>query len=146
MAGTEDSERVNRGIKPGGAFVRTFTRSQVTAASASLVDFGLLFFLTEVVGLWYVASVACGAAAGATTNFLLNRHWTFNAAHDRWHDQAFRYFAVSSGSLLLNTGGTWAVTEWGQLPYGFSVFIVSFVVGLSFNYPLQRYFVFKASR
>ena len=129
-----------RGSPP--SFAKSFSRAQVASVVATGVDFGLLFFMTEALHVWYVISVAAGAAAGAAANFLLNRHWSFEATHRHWHGQALRYLLVSAGSLALNTGGTWGVTEWARIPYGFSVVAVSIAVGFLYNYPLQRHFVF----
>ncbi len=123
--------------------LRAFSRSQLASAVATGVDFGLLFALTELLGVWYVVSVAAGAFAGAVTNFLLNRYWSFEATGTAWHGQAVRYFLVSGGSLALNTAGTWAVTEHAHVKYGFSVVAVSIAVGWLYNYPMQRYFVFR---
>jgi putative flippase GtrA len=125
------------------SFIRSFSRSQIASGVATAVDFGLIFGLTEIFKVWYVISVAIGAAAGALTNFLMNRHWSFEATHRAWHGQAVRYAVVSAGSLALNTAGTWAMTEFGHLHYGISVAIVSIAVGFLYNYPLQRWFVFK---
>lgn len=107
------------------------------------MDFGLVFGMTELLHVWYVISVAVGAGAGAITNFLMNRHWSFEASHHKWHGQAIRYAIVSLGSLLINAAGTWAVTEWAHVHYGISVVVVSILVGFAYNYPLQRHFVFK---
>jgi putative flippase GtrA len=107
------------------------------------VDFGLLFSLTEILHVWYVVSTASGALAGAITNFLLNRNWSFEAKHDAAHHQAKRYALVSGGSLILNTAGVWAVTEYFHVHYGISVVVVSLLVGFFFNFPLQRGYVFR---
>lgn len=125
------------------SFARSFGRSQITSFTATLVDFGLLFSLVELLHVWYVAAVAVGALAGAITNFLLNRRWTFEATHDRAHQQVLRYAIVSGGSLVLNTAGTYFMTDYGNIPYGFSVAAVSLAVGFFFNFPLQRHFVFR---
>jgi putative flippase GtrA len=124
-------------------FVTSFTRAQIAAGIGTAADFGLLFLLTEIFGVWYVASTAIGALAGAVTNFFLNRHWSFNAAHRKAHHQAIRYSIVSGISLLLNAGGVWALTESTHLHYGYSVFLVSITVGVFFNFPLHRYFVYR---
>jgi putative flippase GtrA len=125
------------------AFVRSFGRSQLTSFAATAVDFGLLFGLVELLGVWYVVATAIGALAGAITNFLLNRRWTFEATHGGLHGQALRYAIVSLGSMAINTAGTYLVTEFGKIPYGISVIGVSLLVGFFFNFPLQRHFVFR---
>lgn len=126
------------------AFWRSFSLSQLASVAATAADFGLLFLLTEVFHVWYVPAVALGAAAGAVTNFFMNRHWSFGAAHINLGRQAWRYAVVSVGSLALNTGGTYLVTESAGLHYGISVVVVSIAVGFVFNFPLQKYFVFAS--
>src|SRR3954453_12485073 len=96
------------GEKAGTTFLRRFTRSQISSAVATGVDFGLLFLLVEYFHVWYVLATALGALAGAITNFVVNRHWSFEAADAAWHPQAFRYVIVSAGSLALNTWGVYA--------------------------------------
>jgi putative flippase GtrA len=115
----------------------------VSSALATGADFGLLFLLTEGLRVWYVAATAAGAFIGAVVNFLLNRHWSFEATHGPIHHQALRYTVVSGGSLVLNAGGVWLVTELGHIHYAISVVIVSIAVGVLFNYPLQRHFVYR---
>ena len=107
------------------------------------MDFGLLFLLTEIFHVYYMISVVIGAVAGAAVNFFLNRHWSFDASHRGVHGQAFRYTLVSAGSLALNSAGIWAVTESLHVHYGISVAVVTFIVGIVFNFPLQRYFVYR---
>lgn len=124
------------------AFWRSFSLSQLASVAATAADFGLLFLLTQGFHVWYVPAVAAGAAAGAITNFFMNRYWSFGVAHIALGPQAWRYAIVSLGSLGLNTGGTYLVTEYAGLHYGISVVVVSIVVGFVFNFPLQKYFVF----
>lgn len=124
-------------------FLESFSRSQIAAGIATAADYGVLFGLTEIFHIWYVASTAIGAGVGALTNFLLNRHWSFRANHDRWHGQAMRYTVVSIGSLLLNAAGVYFVTEFAKVHYSISVILVSVIVGVLFNFPLQRHYVFR---
>jgi putative flippase GtrA len=127
--------------------IRTFSKAQVSAGIATAADYGVIFFSAEVLKLWYVLAVALGALVGAVSNFLINRHWSFKGGFDRktsaWHGQAFRYAWVSGASLLLNTGGVWFVTETLKIHYAISVFAVSIAVGVFFNYPLHRNYVFR---
>jgi putative flippase GtrA len=73
----------------------------------------------------------------------LNRHWAFDAAKVPVGHQAVKYTIVSAGSLTLNTGGVWLVTEKMHLFYMYSKIGVALVVALGFNYPLQRFFVYR---
>ena len=67
--------------RPEPSFIRSFSRSQIASGVATAVDFGLVFLPDRDLHVWYVISVAVGAASGAITNFLLNRYWSFEATH-----------------------------------------------------------------
>jgi len=123
--------------------VTSFGRAQLSSLLATLADYGTLFLCTEVFHVWYVISTAVGALLGAVVNFMINRHWSFRASHGRISHQAFRYTVVSGGSLILNTGGVYLVTEFGRIHYAISVVIVSILVGIFFNYPLHRHYVYR---
>ena len=125
-------------------FWTSFSRAQIASILATLVDFGLLVLLVEKAGLWYVLATSMGAAAGAATNFSINRYWSFEAGEAPWRKQAARYAAVSAGSLLLNTAGVYALTDGFGSPYPISKLVTALVVGWVFNYPLHRGFVFSS--
>jgi putative flippase GtrA len=128
---------------PRRSLMGSFSRSQIASATATLVDFTLLFFLAEVCHVWYVAATALGALAGAVTNFIMNRHWSFLATHHHWSNQAMRYAWVSGGSLILNSLGVYLMTESLHVHYSVSVVVISFLVGWAFNFPLHRHYVFR---
>ncbi|MDD5750468.1 MAG: GtrA family protein, partial [Candidatus Pacebacteria bacterium] len=47
------------------------------AGVATLVDFGLLYFFTEVAGLHYLFSAALAYLAGIAPNYSLNKFFNF---------------------------------------------------------------------
>ena len=50
------------------------------------------------------------------------------------------------GSIVLNTAGTWQLTELSGANYMISKTIVAAFVAVFWNYHLQRTFVFRANR
>jgi putative flippase GtrA len=92
--------------------------------------------------MWTAVGTGLGAAVGAVTNFMINRHWSFRASEAALHAQAVRYALVSAISLGLNVLGTEGALRLG-VSYGFSRIVVSLLVGFCFNFPLHRYFVFR---
>jgi putative flippase GtrA len=125
------------------SWIASFSRAQISSVVATLLDYGVLFLSTEIFHSWYVLATAWGALTGAVTNFLMNRHWSFQAAHGAIGPQARRYILVSAGSLILNTAGVFLVTEYLHFHYAVSVFVVSILIGVFFNYPLHRYYVYR---
>ncbi len=127
--------------------LHSFSKATLASVAASAVDFGTLTFWVEILKGFYPIGVALGAGLGAITNFSINRYWSFEGADKSpLGMQAVRYALVSVGSLLLNTGGVWLVTEKLNLFYMFSKIAVGLSVGVLFNYPLHRYFVYPEEK
>ena len=125
------------------SLTKLFAAAQVAALAGTLVDFAATFFFTEVLGILYWVSNAMGAALGAITNFLLGRYWVFEAKEGKIEQQAFRYVLVSAGSLLLNTAGVYFITEFFGLHYMWSKVIVAVIVAVTYNFILQKNYVYK---
>jgi len=125
---------------------RSLSRSQIAALIATLVDYGILIVWVEIIHQHYLQGVALGALGGAVINFFLNRHWSFEASRERLHPQALRYALVSLFSLILNTSGVYLLTEYAHVYYLLSQTFVSIILGLVWNYPLHRFFVYKKER
>jgi putative flippase GtrA len=122
---------------------KEFLLAQIAAFIGTAVDFGVVIFLTEFFGIWYVISNAIGATYGAVTNFFLGRNWVFLSTKNKVSHQAFRYFLVATGSMILNTLGVYLLTEFTSLNYIYSKIIVAVIIAFTFNFLLQKYFVFK---
>ena len=122
----------------------TFCKAQLTAQMATLVDFVVSFLLAAGFGMWYVNASFLGALSGGATNCVANYRWVFSGAHDlkkRW--VALKYLLVWTGSILLNTGGTYLLTELSGSYFIFPKTIVAVAIALLWNYPLQRTFVYR---
>jgi putative flippase GtrA len=124
-------------------FWKSFYRSQFASIVATAADFIITIFLTQVCGVWYVLSNYCGALTGAIISFLLGRNWAFNRTGKKWEWQAIRYGITSFLSININTYGVWLLTENLDIHYTISKTIVAILVGICFNFPMFRYFVFK---
>lgn len=121
---------------------KTFSRAQIAALIATVVDFGSLTLWVEVFHEFYAYGVAIGALMGAIANFLLNRYWSFQAGADPMVRQAGKYILVSAGSLVLNTIGVYLLTERMGLFYLYSKIAIAVFVGVFYNYPLHHFFVY----
>ncbi|MBK7572053.1 MAG: GtrA family protein [Bacteroidetes bacterium] len=68
----------------------------------------------------------------------------FSATKNDPVKQALRYTAVVLGSILLNTAGTFALTELMMLTYLISKAVVALIVGFTYSYYFSKRFVFYA--
>jgi len=121
-----------------------FFRAQASSLIATLVDFFTTLILVELFMQHYLMASVLGAIAGAVTNFMINRQWAFNATEESVRKQSMRYVLVWTGSLMLNTSGLYLLTYFLNIKYIISKIIVSLIVGIGFNYVLQKKYVFPA--
>ena len=121
----------------------TFVKAQASSFIASLFDFLTTIVCKEFFYLWYVIASLIGTIVGGVTNFALGRVWVFKKRKEKTIPlQIVKYLVVWGGNLLLNTGGVFFVTHYIGLSYIVSKVLVSLSVGASYNYFLQKKFVF----
>ena len=120
---------------------RTFARSIVTSIFSTAVDFATLLLLDKVVD--YRIATAVGTIVGFLTNFTINRYWAFEASEGPLHWQFVRVLPVQAGSTLWQTLGIWLAVGTLGLRLTMAKIVVSALVYLAWNYPMNRYFVFR---
>ncbi|RXK82962.1 GtrA family protein [Filimonas effusa] len=120
-----------------------FLKAQVTSLSATLVDYSTTLLLAYVcyVNEWYAGMA--GSVAGGLFHFTVSRRWVFNAADKNRYVQMVRYMIVWAGNFFLNTGGLYIMLHYTPVDLAISKILVSVVVGIGYNYVLQKKFVFK---
>lgn len=120
-----------------------FIKAQLSSQISSIVDFSVSFILDQVFGLWYVICTFLGAVSGGIVNCCINYQWVFRAQGLKKKHVAIKYFMVWTGSIGLNTGGTYLLTEWSGQYFLLAKAVVSLLVGFLWNYQLQRLFVYR---
>jgi len=120
----------------------TFLKAQVASLSASIFDFLTTLVCTQYLHFWYVAGSATGTIVGGVINFSMGRHWVFDAGEKRVYSQITKYVLVWTGNLILTTTGVYLVTHYLNFNYIISKIIVTSTVGVTYNYLMQKKFVF----
>lgn len=109
----------------------------MVGASGVLVNMGLLYFLTEHVGLYYLLSSVIAVESSIISNFTLNELWTFVEKGREGIRNVFKRFlkfnSISIAGLGINVSILWALTEFAGLYYLFSNLIAISVV-FAWNY------------
>lgn len=123
--------------------MRTFLRSQLVAAAATLTDFLSYSLLSQVAGLALGPAATLGALGGGCVGFYLGRIWAFQAAEASAVGQGFRYTLVCLASALLNGALVHLLAEFASAHFAVARVLAALAVGLSFNYPLHKHYVFR---
>jgi putative flippase GtrA len=120
----------------------TYLKAQAALIAASLVDFFITILLKEVFHCWYISANMAGNVVGAIAQFILCRNWAFNAAGGKMNWQIVKFVLVWVGNILLSAAGVYLLTNYFAINYIISKLIISALLGLTYNYFLQKKFVF----
>jgi len=122
-----------------------FLASQVSASVASAVDVvvmeGLIFL-----GCPYGWAILAGHLAGGASDFSAKRHLIFRTGQERLTSQAARYGLTWVTSLGLNLLLARLLVEVLHLAPPLGVLVAAVAVGLAWNYPMHRLYVFRTPR
>jgi putative flippase GtrA len=118
-------------------------RHQVASLIATAADFGVMVAIVELFHLYPAAATFVGATAGGITNFQLGRHWIFEAQHEGAAPQALRYAIVSFASAAWNALGEYGLHHRLGVNYLAARVVVAVAVSFLWNFPMQRFFVFR---
>ena len=118
-----------------------------TSVIGTVADFLSMVAVVELFGLSPVIGTGVGATIGAATNFILARHWTYRRPDGATVQvQIARYLLVSVVSLGLNALGEYLFTNVLHVQYVLGRVITAVIVSNAWNYPMQRFFVFRERR
>ena len=120
-----------------------FLKAQASAFIGGIVDYLIMIACTELLGIHYTISILISGCIGAIVNFSINRYWTFDATRVTLKKQLPKFVLVVLGSILLKSSGTYLLTNLSLIDYKISRLIIEVIVSLSFNYTLQKYWVFR---
>lgn len=71
--------------------------------ACALLDLGLLYLLTDRLGIWYLFSGMLSFLVTATLNFALNKRFTFHNDSPEYRRQYSKFILVAIMGLAINT-------------------------------------------
>jgi putative flippase GtrA len=122
-----------------------FVASQASASVASAVDVLVMEGLI-LLGTAYGWAILAGHVAGGVSDFTTKRQLIFRTGDQRLLHQAGRYLLAWATSLFLNLGLARLLVEGLRLRAGLGVLIAAVIIGLVWNYPMHRLYVFRTPR
>lgn len=107
----------------------------------ALINWTITVILTELVGLWYMASYSIGLTINLIFNFLYQRHITFKVK-DKVKRRFTLFTIISLSTIFLNMFLVYTLTEYLGLFYLISIIFVTIIIAI-INFILNKEFVFK---
>ena len=123
---------------------RALTRSSIASLIATVAEFGLLAVLVHPLNLPHWVGYAGVQFFANAITFILYKYWAFDAAqYGNWKLQYLKQLVIFAGSLALNTAIPSLLSYKLGLEPVLSFALANVVTYLGWNYPGNRYWVFK---
>ena len=108
------------------------------------INLGLLYVLTDFLGIWYILSQGIAVAFSITNNFFMHRYWTFKNEIDepKTLERYIKFFIVSLIAMGIQLGLTFTIVE-NSTTYYIHAAILAILAGSAFNYLLNRKWTFE---
>lgn len=111
-------------------FIQLF-RYLFVGGFAFVVDYGLLYALTEWAGLYYLVSASISFLAGLGVNYLLSTGWIFkNSKMDNKVGEFIIFSIIGVIGLGLNSLLLYVFTDWAHIYYMISKLLTAALVML----------------
>ena len=124
-------------------FARQTFKYYLVGASGVLVNLGLLYFLTDIIGAWYVFSQAVAAGVSMTTNFTLHKFLTYRKEikEAKTLERYIKFITISLLGMGILLGLTYVLVENFAMYYMHAA-MLSIAIAGSFNYFANRKWTF----
>ena len=124
-------------------FAKQAIKYYSVGGSGVLVNLGILYALTDFMGLWYIASQVIAISISISSNFLFNRFWTFSGSIQEQRNSVMyvKFIIVSLIGMGIQLGITFALVENIALYYMYAAGIGIVVAG-AINYVVNRRWTF----
>ena len=128
--------------KANNVFLQLF-RYTFVGGFAFVVDFGLLYILTEYTALHYLLSTSLAFIAGLIVNYAISKLWVFDKSAIRMPTMEFIVFTIIGITGLAFTDLLmWLFTEKVGMFYMHSKVITTIIV-FFWNFFARKYIIFK---
>ena len=123
------------------AILVKFIKFGVIGFSGMIVDFGLTYLCKEKLQIQKYVSNTIGFTVAATSNWLLNRIWTFASNNPQILSEYLRFLGVSLIGLGINTLILWLLTDKAKLNFYLSK-VGAIGITTIWNFLTNNYFTF----
>ncbi len=132
--------------RPSVRFISKAGRFYTVGASGLLVNYLVsLLFADAVVNFWYIHATIIGIAISMTSNFILNKIWTFedrNFEAKKTLAQYGKFVGFSSLGALIQLGMVYVLVDNYQIIYPLAL-IIAVIIAASSNFILNKKWTFK---
>lgn len=109
----------------------------VVGVLAFIIDYSVLLFLTEFVGILYLVAASISFLVSVIFNFCFSMRYVFDAKNKNTRQQFIIFITTSIIGLLLNEFGLWIFVENVGIDYKIAKLIMTAIV-MVFNFAAKK--------
>jgi putative flippase GtrA len=122
-------------------FLLKFIKFCLVGFSGVFVDFGITYFFKEIIKIQKYYANAIGFTTAATTNYILNRVWTFQSKNPHIVLEFSRFFIIALIGLVINSAIIWLMNGKFKVNFYLSKLVATVIV-TGWNFLINAYFTF----
>ena len=122
-------------------FLLKFIKFCLVGFSGVFVDFGITYLFKEVLKVQKFVANAIGFTTAATTNYILNRIWTFESKNPHVVLEFTRFFIIAMIGLGINSAIIWLMNEKFKVNFYLSKLVATIIV-TAWNFLINAYYTF----
>ena len=109
-----------------------------------IINLGLLYFFTDILGIWYIVSQGIAVAIAITSSFFIHKSWTFKKEiiEERTLERYIKFIIICLTGMVMQLGLTYALVE-NLLFYYLHAAIISVIIAGTFTYLANRKWTFE---
>ena len=123
-------------------FIFKFIRFGLVGGSGVVIDFGLTYLTKEKFGFQKYGANAIGFCCAATSNFMLNRWWTFSDPNPDVASQFAKFIFIALTGLSINTLIIWFAHQRKGLNF-FMAKALAIIIVMCWNFTMNFFFTFN---
>lgn len=115
----------------------------IAGGTVAVTQIGLLYILTEFLGLWYLLSSVLSFVYAVVSSFYLQKYWAFRDKNkDSSVEQFLKFIGVAILGMAINTSSMYFWVEIVGVWYVLSQFITGFIIAV-INFLIYKFVIFK---
>jgi len=123
------------------AFILKFIKFCIVGFSGIFVDFGTTFICKEILKIQKYISNSIGFTLAASTNYVLNRVWTFHSHNPHIGLEFTRFFFIALIGLGINLLIIWTMSGKFKVNFYLAKLVATLLV-TTWNFLINAYFTF----
>jgi putative flippase GtrA len=122
---------------------KIYVKFVLAGGTAAGTNLALLFFFTDILGIYYLISTTLSFIIAYFVSFYLQKYWTFrDNSRDKMAKQMSLYFIVGATNLGINDTGMYLLVDKAHLHHLIAQVVMGGIIAIS-SFLIYKFFIFK---